>query len=77
MSRQVHTLTETVGRSKCSVMAERIYSINPQCDVKVVEDFLTRETCADILHADRGDARVYRQPHILSTLYNINPQCDA
>lgn len=46
---QVHALEHTVGRSKCAVMKERILHINPECDVRLVQDFLTQETCEGIL----------------------------
>ena len=38
INRQVHALTETVGQSKTAVMAARILSINPACQVNVINE---------------------------------------
>src|SRR5579863_1056247 len=39
INRQIHALTETVGRSKVEVMAERIRAINPDCKLVVEQQF--------------------------------------
>lgn len=43
-NRQVHALTDTVGKAKVAVMAERLLAINPACVVHAVADFVTRDT---------------------------------
>lgn len=43
-NRQAHTLTNTIGRLKAEVMAERIRLINPSCKVTVRADFFTSES---------------------------------
>jgi tRNA A37 threonylcarbamoyladenosine dehydratase len=43
-NRQLHTLTQTVGRSKVAVMAERVAAIQPGCRVEAVDDLLTSTT---------------------------------
>lgn len=48
-NRQIHALSNTVGEAKVDAMAERIRLINPECEVKVVEDFVTPENCAEYL----------------------------
>ncbi|MGG5282942.1 tRNA cyclic N6-threonylcarbamoyladenosine(37) synthase TcdA [Pseudomonas viridiflava] len=48
-NRQVHALDSTIGRSKVEVMAERIRSINPDCVVHAVADFVTRDTMAECI----------------------------
>ena len=48
-NRQLHALDSTVGRPKVEVMAERIRSINPDCVVHAVADFVTRDTMAACL----------------------------
>ncbi|MBI6703395.1 tRNA cyclic N6-threonylcarbamoyladenosine(37) synthase TcdA [Pseudomonas viridiflava] len=48
-NRQLHALDSTVGRSKVEVMAERIRSINPDCVVHAVADFVTRDTMAECI----------------------------
>ena len=48
-NRQIQALTDTVGRVKVEVMAERIRAINPACVVHAVADFVTRETMAEYI----------------------------
>lgn len=48
-NRQIHALTDTVGRSKVEVMAERIAQINPDCDCCAVDDFVTVTTMERLL----------------------------
>lgn len=42
-NRQVHALHNTVGEMKTDVMKARILDINPECDVNVIEDFVSLE----------------------------------
>lgn len=49
VNRQIHSLTETIGRPKTEVMGERVHSIHPQCQVHLINDFVTEETIASIL----------------------------
>ena len=46
-NRQVHALSHTVGELKVEVMAERIRAINPECQVTVVDDFVTADNLAE------------------------------
>jgi len=41
-NRQVHTLADTIGRSKVEVLRERIIAINPECECSAVDDLVTR-----------------------------------
>ncbi|GHT85027.1 tRNA threonylcarbamoyladenosine dehydratase [Betaproteobacteria bacterium] len=50
INRQIHASDETLGQAKVAAMAARIRSINPTCRVETVEDFLTPENVADLLH---------------------------
>ncbi|HBY41897.1 MAG TPA: tRNA cyclic N6-threonylcarbamoyladenosine(37) synthase TcdA, partial [Alteromonas sp.] len=43
-NRQIHALTNTIGAAKVDVMADRIRDINPDCQVHVIEDFVTPDT---------------------------------
>ena len=45
--RQIHALTDTVGRVKAEVMAERVHAINPNCDVRILTEKVTPEKIAD------------------------------
>ncbi|MDX1677211.1 tRNA cyclic N6-threonylcarbamoyladenosine(37) synthase TcdA [Arsukibacterium sp.] len=40
VNRQLHALTDTIGKDKVAVMAQRIHAINPDCKVNQVEDFI-------------------------------------
>ncbi len=44
INRQLHALTETVGRAKVEVMAERIRAINPECRVTAEQKFFNEQT---------------------------------
>lgn len=49
INRQLHALTETVGRSKVAAMAERIHAINPECRVRAEQKFFNPQTAGEIL----------------------------
>ena len=49
INRQLHALTETVGRAKVEVMAERIRAINPDCRVTAEQKFFNAQTSAELL----------------------------
>lgn len=49
VNRQLQATSEQFGRGKAEVLAERALSINPRLQVRVVDDFLTRENAAEIL----------------------------
>jgi tRNA A37 threonylcarbamoyladenosine dehydratase len=49
INRQLHALTETVGRAKVEVMAERIRAINPDCRVAAEQKFFNTQTAAELL----------------------------
>lgn len=52
INRQIHALSVTIGGSKVDVMCERIKQINPDCQVNVIEDFVTVENLNDLLGKD-------------------------
>ncbi|EAR27991.1 tRNA cyclic N6-threonylcarbamoyladenosine(37) synthase TcdA [Pseudoalteromonas tunicata] len=41
INRQIHALTSTIGSEKIVAMKERILAINPDCQVHLIDDFLT------------------------------------
>lgn len=49
VNRQLHATNETVGRAKVDVMAERVRSIHPECDVRPVIQFFTESNAAELL----------------------------
>ncbi len=51
-NRQLHALSDTIGRSKVEVMAERIALINPECHCRVIEDFVTEDNIPQLISAE-------------------------
>lgn len=51
-NRQIHALSDSVGELKVEAMAARIKQINPDCKVRVIDDFLTEETLRDYISHD-------------------------
>lgn len=49
VNRQLHAVEGEFGKAKVTAMAERIWSINPGCQVHQVEDFVTVENVAAML----------------------------
>ena len=52
INRQLPATTDTLGRKKAEVLAARVESINPECNVTIIDDFITLDTLSDYL--DRG-----------------------
>ena len=52
INRQIHALTDTVGKAKVEAMRERVAQINPACVVQCIEDFVEPANWPDILPAD-------------------------
>lgn len=53
-NRQIHAQQGNIGKMKVAAMAERIKAINPECQVKLVENFINAENQAEIL-SDKPD----------------------
>jgi tRNA threonylcarbamoyladenosine dehydratase len=49
-NRQIHSLDNTVGRFKVDVMAERVKSINKECQVHIINDRFTAENSQSLLN---------------------------
>ncbi len=54
INRQIHALDTTSGKKKASIMAQRIYTINPECECKVIDDFITDRNLFDYLPVEAG-----------------------
>ncbi len=52
INRQLPALLSTVGRNKTAVMGERIRDINPACDLRLLDIFLTPDNIPELLPAD-------------------------
>ena len=71
-NRQLHALAHTVGVSKGVALAERVGLINPDCHVRVREEWLTVEGATDLIqeeacratHIFRAISREYARPTI-------------
>lgn len=50
INRQIHALGDNVGKLKTEVMAQRIGLINPDCQVNIIDDFITTQNLADCLN---------------------------
>ena len=51
-NRQLPALVSTVGRRKTEVVAERLLDINPDLDLKVVDEYLTAENVSELVPKD-------------------------
>ena len=49
VNRQLPALTDTVGRPKVSVMAERVRQISPSCRIKTRAEFYTKANATELL----------------------------
>ena len=49
INRQVHATESTLGQSKVRAMTDRVLSINPDCNVFEIEDFVTKENWTGLL----------------------------
>lgn len=52
INRQLPALSGNIGKLKTEVMAERAKLINPECDVRIIDDFLSVENLAEYLVSD-------------------------
>jgi tRNA A37 threonylcarbamoyladenosine dehydratase len=55
INRQVHALSDTIGKAKVTALAERIAQINPFCRVDEIEDFVSDENLDEMVGAGRYD----------------------
>lgn len=52
INRQIHSLSDTIDKSKVETMASRIKQINPECKVNIIDDFITKTNCQKYLQQD-------------------------
>lgn len=55
VNRQIHALTDTIGKAKVTALAERVAQINPYCAVREIEDFITPENLDEMIGAGGYD----------------------
>ena len=75
INRQIHALTETVGKAKTTVMAERIRAINPHCWVREIRAFYLPEE-ADSFFAAHYDYAVDAVDTVTAKV-DLAVQCQA
>ncbi len=51
VNRQIHALTDTLGKAKVTALAERIAQINPYCQVSEIEDFVSVDNLDQMIGA--------------------------
>lgn len=57
VNRQLHAVDGAFGLPKITAMQQRIHAINPSCVVHTIEDFITPDNIAELLH-QRADVIV-------------------
>lgn len=55
INRQIIALRSTIGKSKCTVVMERLLDINPSLDITVTQDFLSESNVEEILGGSSYD----------------------
>lgn len=55
INRQIHALTDTLGKAKVTALAERIAQINPYCRVNEIEDFVSADNLDQMIGAGNFD----------------------
>ncbi|RZI41638.1 tRNA cyclic N6-threonylcarbamoyladenosine(37) synthase TcdA [Herbaspirillum sp. HC18] len=55
VNRQIQALTDTLGKAKVTALTERIAQINPYCQVREIEDFITPDNLDDMIGAGDYD----------------------
>ena len=55
VNRQLHALTDTLGKSKVDALAERIAQINPNCEVTRIEEFIDPDNVATLIPVGQFD----------------------
>lgn len=49
INRQIHAISGEIGKLKTEVMKDRVAKINPECDVTIIDDFITTDNLNDYL----------------------------
>ncbi len=54
INRQIHALDTTLGQAKVQAMRERIFHINPDCEVRCIEEFVDADNWPNLVLPDHG-----------------------
>ncbi len=52
INRQCHALESTIGQMKAKVMQQRVLDINPECDCRIIEQYINDDNVSDLLMPD-------------------------
>ncbi len=52
VNRQLHALTDTIGQAKVVAMAQRVRGINPDCKVRMLDDFVSADNAGELFADD-------------------------
>jgi tRNA A37 threonylcarbamoyladenosine dehydratase len=55
INRQIHAMTDTLGKAKVTALTERIEQINPYCKVTEIEDFITPDNLDEMIGSRQYD----------------------
>lgn len=55
VNRQIHALSDTLGKAKVTALSERIAQINPFCRVTEIEDFIAEDNLDEMIGGGRYD----------------------
>ena len=78
-NRQLNALHGTVGRSKASVLAERVRQINPDCRVRERQEWLTLEGAHELVASEAAEAAAEGERHfaVLDAIDGYVEKCAA
>lgn len=76
INRQLPALTQTLGDSKIEVMAQRIDGINPNCQVHLVDEFLTKDNVQRLLPS-RETAKLWHKAGTVAIVLDCTDDIDA
>jgi len=66
INRQLPAMTSTLGKNKIDVMADRIREINPDCEITLIDDFITKENLDDYI----GDGKESTIDYVIDCIDN-------
>jgi len=52
VNRQIHALESTIGQMKAAVVQQRVLDINPDCDCKIIDQYIDDENISLLLNPD-------------------------
>ena len=65
INRQIHALESTLGQAKVLAMKDRIAQINPECVVRVVDDFVTPENWANTIASLQDNGHLSNEVEVI------------